>query len=670
MNYRRDIDGLRCLAILPVLFFHFGIGFFDGGYVGVDVFFVISGFLITSLIRQDILAGKFTYMGFYERRFRRILPALFAVLFVTAAVGWFVLTPGNMASFGAEVYNSTYFSTNFLYFRKDGYFDGASNLRLLLHTWSLSVEEQFYLIVPFLVGLAVGRKDRPDAWRPTWIFLALTALSLAVSVISVWKFPSAAYYLLPSRAWELLCGSLLALGHAPRVQSVVVRQAAGMAGLLLLAGSVVFYSSLTAFPGVAAIPPCLGAALLIWVGMEPGAPPVLASRALSWGPCVAVGKISYSLYLWHWPVLVMFRHYRLTDPDDGEALLLIGLSVVLAVLSYRLIEQPFRVRKGPRAQRAFLLGCVAVMVALFVFGKESRSNGGFAERYTPEASRYASYSVSMDPRHHLCRNRTADQVKAGDLCRYGEERPGAPDFAVWGDSHAESMLPAFDALARERDVWGMQLSFGACPPLLGVTVESHMRGSLPCHELNAAALEQFEKSGVKTVIIIARWAMYAEPFPKLGTDARVNKELKLSDDKTVKTGWAENREVIARGLERTVDALRRLGISVYVTEPIPETWFEVPHALAVATMTGRDRRELEIPEAAMEGRQAWIKSQLSGLQQRGLITVLPTHPLLCGNGRCMVERNGESLYRDGTHVSIPGAMLLSTAVAPAIPTRR
>ncbi|MGU0871138.1 acyltransferase family protein, partial [Pseudomonas aeruginosa] len=261
LPYRRDIDGLRALAILSVVFYHLGLGGFTGGYVGVDVFLVISGYLITSIIRRDRQAGRFSFVDFWARRARRILPALFVMMAVSLAAGWFLMEPRDYEQLGRSVRYQTMFASNILFWKQDGYFDAASEFKPLLHTWSLSVEEQFYILFPLLLAAISGRLLR---WRLA-ILLAVLALSLAASVWAVSQRPGSAFFLLPMRAWELLAGAALALlPGASRGHSQWSLQLAATLGIAAILLPVFFYDSDTPFPGLAALPAVLGTALLIW----------------------------------------------------------------------------------------------------------------------------------------------------------------------------------------------------------------------------------------------------------------------------------------------------------------------------------------------------------------------------------------------------------------------
>lgn len=313
MNYRADIDGLRAVAVMGVVLYHAGLGV-PGGYVGVDIFFVISGFLITGLILKDLERGSFSMVNFWERRARRIFPALAVVVATCLVVGWFLMLPFGYLVMAQSAIALTFFASNFQFWRTADYFGPVAEENLLLHTWSLSVEEQFYLIVPLLMVALYSLRKR--ALLP-WAAACGVIVSLVLSEWWLRHDPSGAFYLLPSRTWELATGSLLAFARPfrPAFKPAWI----GVFGLLLILFSYLFYSEKTAFPGIAAIPPVLGTALIIWSG---NAGQTLFHRAVAWQPLVHIGLLSYSLYLWHWPIFALHRLHcrRGSIPDDGRRL--------------------------------------------------------------------------------------------------------------------------------------------------------------------------------------------------------------------------------------------------------------------------------------------------------------------------------------------------------------
>lgn len=365
MNYRSEIDGLRAVAVLPVVFFHAGFEPFAGGFIGVDVFFVISGYLITNLILAELACGEFSLLRFYERRARRILPALYLVIIVSLPIAWLTLPPNSMKNFSQSVAAITLFSSNFLFWIEQGYFDAASELKPLLHTWSLAVEEQFYFFYP-LILVFLWRRLRS---KFEGVLALALLLSFAIAQWYVHRSPLAAFYLLPTRAWELLIGALVCiyLLKVKRHQFArATNEIGGTFGLLLIFFSIVAYNRQTPFPGVFALTPTLGTALVIIFATQQ----TLTGRLLSYKPLVGLGLISYSFYLWHQPLFVFARHMSLEEPDLGLMLALVLLAFFFAYLTWRFVEVPFRRRDFLKRKLIFqlaLAGCISFLL-LGVYG--------------------------------------------------------------------------------------------------------------------------------------------------------------------------------------------------------------------------------------------------------------------------------------------------------------
>lgn len=369
-KYRADIDGLRAIAVLAVIFFHTNVPGFSGGFVGVDIFFVISGFLITSIILKEINEENFSITRFYERRIRRIFPALFPVIAFSLVAGAYLFEADAFDEFGQSIIATTLFSSNILFGSDSGYFAAPSLQKPLLHTWSLAVEEQFYIFFPLALVLIHGfLKSR----YLLWILIAIT-LSLGASIYGVYHYAGATFYLVPTRAWELLAGSILALGVLPDPSSAWLRNLLSITGLGLIIYSVGFYTEATLFPGYNAIAPVLGAWLVIYSNGEKA----IVNKLLSMRPLVFIGLISYSLYLWHWPFAAFARYlmFRPFNAYDSAGIILVSLAV--SILSWKYIEQPFRGRQMllPDRKRVFAIAGFVMIAASGIGGGNS-----FAEWY-------------------------------------------------------------------------------------------------------------------------------------------------------------------------------------------------------------------------------------------------------------------------------------------------
>jgi peptidoglycan/LPS O-acetylase OafA/YrhL len=374
-TYRAEIDGLRALAVIPVVLFHAGFGLFAGGYVGVDVFFVISGYLIASIIVSEMREGRFSFVRFFERRARRIIPALYAVLIATLPLGWFFMLPDNFENLGQGVVATVGVSNNILLLLTSGYWDLANEYKPLLHTWSLGVEEQFYFVFPLVLLWLV-----PRGRRTTLIVFAIAAVaSLVAAQWFVMHEPLAAFFLLPMRAWELLMGAMFAVmcrsdrGHALRLGGA--GGALAWLGLALILAPVVLYDSTTPFPGLAALPPTLGTLLVIMFASDTNA----VGRLLSRRVLVAIGLGSYSAYLWHQPIFAFLRLLSPEHPSVPAVVLAILATAVLSYASWRFIEQPFRSREKFSRAAVFAL-TISVGGLLAGAGFVVDRNSGFPER--------------------------------------------------------------------------------------------------------------------------------------------------------------------------------------------------------------------------------------------------------------------------------------------------
>ncbi|HXZ09119.1 MAG TPA: acyltransferase family protein, partial [Paraburkholderia sp.] len=454
-DYRADIDGLRAVAVIPVMLFHFHSDkLAPGGFVGVDIFFVISGFLITRLIHQETAAGSFTLQDFYSRRIRRIVPALVAMILFVLGCTFFTGFPGDVKSLSHNILAAMFSVSNIVFYRQSGYFDAAMAHNPLLHTWSLGVEEQFYFCFPLLMVLLRRRSHRTRVMTLGLIALA----SFAWAVFQVRVQPAAAFYLLPSRAWELMTGALLAIGAFPAVSGRRVAQVAGLAGLVLILGSIRLLSSGTPFPGAAALPPCIGAALIIWSGAGVGARTLVAT-VLSSAPFRIVGLISYSLYLWHWPIYVMYGDVIRT-PFGSEKVILVGCCLLVSWLSYRFIETPFR-----RARRTVKGAVVAVpaVCAMAVFASASAS----AVSLPPDVGAvlaFSNYDAGQAMRVGQCFLIPSDHHARfnSDVCL--KAQPGKKNVLLLGDSHAADLMAGFAEV--RRDVNYLQANATGCMPVL------------------------------------------------------------------------------------------------------------------------------------------------------------------------------------------------------------
>ncbi len=499
MEYRREIDGLRALAVVPVILFHAGFELFSGGYVGVDVFFVISGYLITTIIISEIQLGQFSFASFYERRARRILPAMFFVVLACLPFAWLWMFPDQFVDFAQSVVAVALFSSNILFWAESDYFAAAAELKPLLHTWSLAVEEQYYLFFPPLL-IALSRLGK----RTTVSVLVLIgAGSLYLSWWGINSYQTATFYLLPTRLWELLIGSLCAFYLFYRKDEVISKLwqneiMAGL-GLLLILIPTFTYRHDTPFPGLYALPPTLGTALLVLFCEKN----TFAARLLSTRPFVGIGLISYSAYLWHQPLFAFIKIRRLEPPGDELMLLTAALSILLAYLTWRYVEKPFRNRSNFSRSKIFNLSLIG-SVACIALGGVLQLNNGFAHHRFSEDQldliSYLGYDKTKLYREGTC-FLTSKQTSPSfaPSCTVITKNNGGNLF-LWGDSHAAALSSGL----RGRETGLSQYTSAGCPPLLNVRIH----GRLQCQAINEHILDRVARVKPAMLILHANWYRY------------------------------------------------------------------------------------------------------------------------------------------------------------------
>ena len=624
MKFRPDIEGLRALAIVPVVVFHAWPALLPGGFVGVDIFFVISGYLITTLLLQRLAAGSYSIASFYAARIRRIFPALFAMLALVAPACWLLLEPAALHEFARLLGATGLFASNIELYRTTGYFEGAAELKPLLHTWSLAVEEQYYIVFPPLLALL---------WRfaRRRIGIALVAVGLASLAWCLKLMPydaEWAFFAAPARTFELMIGSVLAwwVGREGRADTrpAWVDQAVGWAALGALVASLLLMRADHAFPGPAALWPCLATAALIWVGATRRA---MATRWLSIMPLRWIGAHSFSLYLWHWPVLVLMRHLVLDQPTPLQAGLAVALSVALAWASLRWVEAP--VRQSRLAQPVMLLAGASIIVASLVaaWALALASDHRASQPGRDAALRAGASDFSPDrKRCHSSGNRW---LGYDERCLFGP--PDAkPVLAVWGDSHGVEIARALGNVATDRRV--AQLTGSSCPPALGYTPPGRPR----CVAVNDALLARLtEDASVDAVLLAARHEFY------LGSP---------------------NAGAFEAGLAESIRRLRAAGKRVLLLDPVPTYHYPVPAALAMRWRRGDELVAQGQMTADYRIRQAASLALVQRLTADGQAERVGVGQLLCGGPRCKVLEGDASLYFDDNHLSMTGA----AKVAPAV----
>jgi len=628
IGYRPDIDGLRAIAVLAVVLYHARLPGVSGGFMGVDVFFVISGFLITSIILKDLQAGTFSFAGFWERRARRILPALVLVIVATVAAGWFMLVPTTYAALGREVAMQSIFASNFLFYKEAGYFDWGAGLRPLIHTWSLAVEEQFYLLYPPALYI-VWRFARRFV-LPFLIGSAFLSFGLCLMVLD---YKALAFYMLPFRIWEFMAGALIVqcAAYGQNI-SALWRNVVTGAGLVLILTPVFFYTHLfyehNAFVRFFVVMPCVGTAAIIWAGMKGE---TCVGRMLSWRPVVFVGLVSYSWYLWHWPILVFARYIPGVFDAAVGALCLAG-SFGLAVLSWKFVEQPFRTKAWlPKRKDVYGTALIALSL-LAITGMSLHDNVGYVSRMKMSVADYSRKLVKGNPHRQDCDQKAVAEIEKDAVCQTLPGRKAS--FMLWGDSHADAAAPAFYELSKKFGKNGYVATYHGCPPALGYA-ERGWNTSNHCVAYNRAIFDFIVRNKIKHVFLVSSWISWID------------------------TPGEEPVEVL---LQHTIDALSKEGVKVYLLLDVPSATYNSTHVIGMEALYGR---KIDVPLVA---RGDYLKHRNEALKPitdtvHGAVIIDPVDRM-CPDEFCKVEEDGQNLYYDQNHISMNGALYLAPLFEP------
>ena len=647
-GYRADIDGMRAFAVLSVILFHFHIPGFRGGYVGVDIFFVISGYLISSILLRELDTGTFSIARFYERRIRRIVPALVVVLIATTIASALFMPPDKLAEFGRSVVATSLFYSNIFFSSQVGYFRAAASTQPLLHTWSLGVEEQFYIVWPIFlfVAYALGL-TRTKLWALV-ATLAVAGLMLAERKSGTGN--ASRYFFLPqTRMWELMIGALVAFQFCPRLPARWQREAAAGTGIAMMVFAVVMFSNTTPFPSTWTLFPCLGAALIIHAGQSGAS---LTSRLLSFYPFVFVGLISYSLYLWHWPIFV-FASALLDRPITLlEAVQLIVLSIAVSVLSWRFVETPFRRSPAGTSKRLRLIfaGALALIVTSAA-GLVMHVSGGLPQRLDAETLRFYRASMDFNPLRKHCHT-DGVVLPSSEKCIVPPSKDDTYNILVWGDSHADAFFPAAVLLAEKYGQRARQATKSGCLPLLGAerftrrTRDNRftVRG---CEEYNEAMIKMLEKGPRPALVILTgRWSLYTGK-----TDEK--QEAYLVDKLNKSLDYENSRQVLRTALQRTLSSINDLGIAVLLVGQSPE--FDanpndcyVKNRLLRTDVSHCLRQPRPTAEQALAASN-YILKEVAAQSRR--TTFVRMDDVFCDSEYCWAAKGGAPLYSDDHHVS-------------------
>jgi peptidoglycan/LPS O-acetylase OafA/YrhL len=631
LHYRREVDGLRAVAVIPVILFHAGFAAFSGGYVGVDVFFVISGYLITSVILRDLQAGTFSLARFYERRIRRILPALFVMLIVCAPLSAILLMPSYSRLAADSLVAASVFASNLLYLRDMGYFGLPEQLRPLLHTWTLGVEEQYYLFFPLFAGVAwkLGK-----AWLVAML-AGLVAISAGFAEWAAMYHPNWGFYLLPARGWELGIGALLAFYLDLRPTAawrMAWLQPLSFFGLALIAYAVLTFDDFTPTPSSYTLLPTVGAGLVILCA----SPATLAGRMLGSRVAVGIGLASYSLYLWHQPIFVFVRHRNLLPPSPTMVVAEFLALAAIAYLSWRFVERPFRRRDRFTRKQIFTLGAAAsaLLFTLGMIGHETNGTFGL-DRNAALDSRLRESFVERHGLGVAC----VDGLISSARCRTSDR----PEILVWGDSYAMHLVAGL--LASRPDAKIEQATEYTCGPALGVAPVGgyYTRAwARDCIRNNDLVLRHLKATpSVKYVLLGALFADYAKR----------GKRLLLRDGRIVDAQSASLPAFLA-----TIRAVRATGAEPIVVAPPPGNGINLGQCTKRAAYYDRSPAPCDFTLREAEQVQARQRALVRQLER--VARVIWLDPAICSDDLCRPWRDNTFIYADDGHLTDEGSVYL------------
>lgn len=658
--YRPDIDGLRALAIIPVLLFHAGIAGFNGGFIGVDIFFVISGYLISSIILREIQNGTFSFVHFWERRVRRIIPVMFFITAVVVTAGYFiVLFPVDFINFGQSLVAQAFFLANLYFMRKDSYFAGPNESVPLLHMWTLSIEEQFYILLPILL-VAVWLLAKKVYTRVLlWVLLAVALLSFAYNIYLVefaaggafsvpfishiWGSATnirAAFFFLPARAWEFLIGALLATGFVA-VRKKYLAEVLSIIGVVAIVYAVYTFDSTTVFPGFAVLLPVLGSALIILANTHVV---TAVGSLLSFPVLVWVGLISYSLYLWHWPIIV-FSKSLFTEKAQDYMFFALVLTFVLSYLTYKFVETPFRTKQiCPKTTHMFLFGFVAVIV-LATAGLTIHFAKGFPNRASEAALAISQAAVDVNPREYECYRKNYREIfTAGKPCLLGVQNEQQIDFVLWGDSNADAAMPIIDVMAKESGQTGAFFGAGGCRPIIWGSDEEKVTDE-KCSIIKKQAVAYIAEHSVPKVLLISAWG-------GIGLENQAKNQLGTfnTDD--------QNQEDFYSALQATIDLIDTESNTIYLMKKVPNHWYSIRNEFNKAARTNQPMEPITKTYESYQAANQIQNDAIDALGKEGVVEVIDPASAFCIDGVCSLALDGKILYKNGSHLNTTGAMRL------------
>ena len=641
MRYRAEIDGLRAIAVIPVILFHAGFELFSGGFVGVDIFFVISGYLITTILIDDLKKNSFSLINFYERRARRILPALYFMVILSIIFGWFVLTPYFYRDLFQTVTSISLFLSNFLLYIKSGYFAPIAELKPFMHTWSLAIEEQYYLFFPILLMIF---------WRfgwqkMIWMFIIIFIASFLFCLWALNHHPKANFLLLPSRVWELLAGSLLAFFIQRR--GLRSNNFLAILGLLAILISVFTFDSSIPFPSYYTLIPVIGTMIIILFANNN----TFVAKILSIKFIVSLGLISYSLYLWHQPIFSFLKHLLFNEPTNVQNFIAILLVFCVSFFSWSYVERPFRDRKK-FSKKTIITLSILILSTTAILGLIGHKNFGFTNRLSVETQSISEGAFDKNPKQFTC-NYLNNPNNIDSSCLLGNKKYTKTNIILIGDSHGDHLVENFDKVLKSMNLPAYNFTFKNCSPVNFKNGTSEFKDSKCFLKINKFLRNN---KNINKVIMSFRWVNLLPGTPYGNNITHKNKVL----DKKILINRAE---IIAKKIEEIIGP----GTELMLIYPVPEPGEDVPNYTVKRRILGENNFALTNSYKLFVERNKYAYLALDLISQAKRIVRVYPSSVLCdetSNGSCKTIFNGKSLYYDDDHLSNFGASLLNSQIIP------
>tara|TARA_A100001015_G_scaffold184598_1_gene205396 strand:- start:848 stop:2884 length:2037 start_codon:yes stop_codon:yes gene_type:complete len=669
-NYKPYIDGLRALAVLPVILFHADFDLFKGGYVGVDIFFVISGYLITNIIIFDLKKKKFSLKDFYFRRSRRILPALFFIVFLTLIFGIYLIPEHELESFGKQIFSVLIFLSNFFFWKNTGYFSPSSELQPLLHTWSLAVEEQFYIFFPIFFIIIWKFKYR----NIIFILIVLSILSLILAQIGgnfkiqnlsfsppffnlpfelFWQAGSSNFYLPFGRAWELLTGSLISIYlFKNSIRDNARNNLFSILGFIFILTSIFLYSEELQYPSIFTILPVAGTSLVILYTTKKTS----LNKILSFKPIVFLGLISYSFYLIHQPLFAFNRMYFGLNLNFVHALTLIFVSFILAIISWKYIETPFRDKNKINDKNLIkYFGIIIVIISslsLLIINNVISNNKQKLSHEILNSFQMEKVDKCFDLKYAHLENKDW-------FCKIGKKNKKI-SFVLTGDSHALAIKPGFHEAAIDKNLTGIFSGFSACPPLLNVHSIRSDQKEKNCKLLNDKVFAFVKQNNIKKIFLVSKWSYYTE-----GNYGKTNFSL-VTPNESMFSNKNLSRSTILLGLKETLRKYKSIGVKVYVINQIPLQIYKPRFSYSKSLISNKlDLDKLNIFAVDYEKHiniQKFFKNNLKIFGEDYEFNAIDFDEFFCNKKKCKIGDKKGSYYHDRNHLSIFGSLKLKNYI--------